>query len=77
MYALKIFGKIFIFDLTTFYGLFDISEVNLNGYLLIEDYRCVLMHYKNNYYDGTVGDVEQLFKFLFRVCVNYVRDVVL
>ena len=77
MYALIIFDKIFIFDLTAYYGLFNISEVNLSGYYVLDNYRDVLLHYKEKYFNNDIGDMEQLFKFLFRICVNYLKDLVL
>ena len=77
MYALIIFEKVFIFDLTAYYGLYDISSINLEGYYLIKNYKDVLMHYKDNYFEDNIGKVEQLLNFLFRICVNYLKDVVL
>ena len=77
MYALIIFDKIFIFDLTAYYGLFNLSEVNLSGYYLIDDYKDVLLHYKVKYFNNNIGDIEHIFNFLFRICVNYLKDLVL
>ena len=77
MYALLIFDKVFIFDLTAYYGLFSLSEVNLKGYYVIRNYKDVLLHYRDNYFENEIGDMEQLYNFLLRVCVNYLKDLVL
>ncbi len=77
MYALIMFEKVFIFDLMAYYGLFYLNEVNLNGYVLIEDYKSVLLHYKDKYFNKDIGDIEQLFDFLFRICVNYLKEFLL
>ena len=75
MYALIINGMVLLFDMSNCYGLFNIKEVNLNGYQIIEDYRKVLNHYKNNYFDVDMKKIEQYTKFLFRICKNYLKDL--
>ena len=77
MYALLILDKAFIFDLTAYYGLFSLSEVNLVGYYVIGNYKDILLHYRERYFKNDIGEIEQLYNFLFRVCVYYLKDLAL
>lgn len=75
MFALIILDKILLFDLTKHYGIYPIDEVNLDGYQLLLDYKQVLEHYKNNYFNNNLKSIERYSNFLFRICVSYLKDL--
>ncbi len=75
MFALVVIDRLLIFDLTKHYGFYLINDVNLDGYLYVLDYEIVLEHYKNNYFDADLKLIEQYSNFLFRVCLNYLKDL--
>ena len=77
MFALIILDKVFLFDLLNNYGFYEINEVNLEGYCVIDNYKLVLNHYKENYFDSDIGKIEKYSNFMFRICVNYVKDLFL
>lgn len=74
MFALVIIDTILIFDLTKEYGFYKIDEVNLEGYIALLDYIEVLKHYKNNYFNEDLKQIERYSSFLFKVCLNYLKD---
>ena len=74
MFALIILERVLMFDLTKEYGFYSIFDVNLEGYLAILDYEDVLKHYKNNYFNDDLKQIERYSSFLFKVCLNYLKD---
>ena len=77
MYALLIEEKIFLFDFLKSYGFYEQGEVNLSGYYVIRNYKVVLTHYLENYFDSNLLKIEQFSTFLQRICVNYLKDLCL
>ena len=77
MFALIILDKVMLFDLVQCYGFYVHKDVNLDGYFIIGNYKLVLEHYKNNYFDSDISEIEKYSDFMFRVCVNYVKDLCL
>ena len=75
MYALIVADEVFLFDKLKSYGLYKRDEVNLEGYIVIDDYKAVLNHYEKNYFDFNLLNIEQYYIFLWRVCVNYLKDL--
>ena len=73
MFALIIDNKVLLFDLLQHYGLHLLTEVNLKGYRII-NYEDVIKHYEKNYFDSNLILIEQYSNFLFRVCLNYIKD---
>ena len=74
MFALMVDDKVLIFDQTKHYGLYDLYDVNLEGYLKVLEFKDVLLHYENNYYEQEKISLERYLGFLFRICINYLRD---
>ena len=77
MFALIILNKVMIFDLMQSYGFYELEDANLEGYFIIENYKLVLEHYKENYFDSDISKIEKYSDFMFQICVNYVKDLYL
>ena len=75
MFALIINKDVMIFDLTKYSGVYDIEDINLDGYIKILYYIDILEYYKNNYINEEITLVERYFDFLFRICVSYLKDL--
>ena len=66
-----------LFDLMQNYGFYELEDVNFKGYIVIDDYKLVLEHYKKNYFDSDISKIEKYSNFMFKICVNYVKDLYL
>ena len=73
MFALIINESVFLFDMLQHYGVHLIIDVNLKGYQIIE-YKDVIKHYEENYFDSDLINIEQYSIFLYKICLNYIRD---
>ena len=74
MFALIILDEVLIFDELNNYGLYKLDNINLNGYKIINNYKDVLKHYKNNNYENDRYKIERYSVFLFKVCQKYIKD---
>lgn len=77
MYALIINDEVFLFDMLSYYGIHKLDDVNLNGYQILNDFKAILNHYLENYFDSNLLIIEQYCKFLQRICVSYLKDLYL
>ena len=66
-----------LFDLMQNYGFYELGEVNLEGYFVIKDYKLVLAHYRENYFDSDISKIEKYSDFMYKICRNYVKDLYL
>ena len=74
MFALIVLKRVLIFDLTKEYGFYNIFDVNFDGYIALLNYEDVLQHYKNNYFNDDLKQIEGYSNFLFKACLNYLKD---
>lgn len=74
MFALIILEDVLIFDELKIYGLYKICDVNLKGYKILRDYKAIINHYKQTRNSDDVYKVEKYSNFLFRICLNYLKD---
>ena len=74
MYALIINNEVFIFDISNYYGLYLLDDVNLDGYLKILDFKEVLFYYENNY-QTDLDKLEQYLEFLHSICLKFLKDL--
>ena len=74
MFALIILEEVLIFDELKCYGLYKICDINLKGYKILRDYKTIIDHYKQTRNTDDVYKVEKYSTFLFRICLDYLKD---
>ena len=75
MFALIVFDYVLLFDLTRHYGIFELKSVNLNGYKILNNYYEIITYYQKNFFkEKEVMKIEQYSNFLYRICVNYLKE---
>ena len=75
MFALIVYDKVLLFDLVKCYGLYDLASANLEGYELLPDFKKIITYYhENHFHVDEVFSVEQYSKFLYRICLKYLKD---
>lgn len=73
MYALIINDKVLIFDALKHYGIYKNYGMSLSGFLIVLDYKVVSEYYYNKY-AVDLTEIEQYSDFLFKICIQYLKD---
>jgi hypothetical protein len=73
MYALIVNEKVLIFDAIKHYGIYKNDVSCLSGFLEVLDYKVVSEYYYNKY-TIDLTEIEQYSDFLFKICIQYLKD---
>ena len=75
MFALIIYQRVLLFDSVNHYGIYDLETVNLNGYLILTNYKEIITYYYAKYFCiEELKHLEQYSDFLYHVCLKYLKD---
>ena len=76
MFALVILERVLLFDYTSQYGMFELNEVNFNGYKILTNYKEIITYYHENYFkEKELKNIEQYSVYLHRICLKYLESL--